>query len=165
MCLCRTAVAAKVRLCRYENGAHGGLNITNRAHAIRNRISETCTMGQLCWVASWRRNSFILHLEEANRSSTSNLALYSTPEKLKLYDRHRWQGRVARLFASAPSGSAHLHLRRRLDRWSMITLPGRRVGRAVRVLKVMSQTTSPRVQAAYLRFLCNGVCTKRRLLL
>ena len=59
-------------------------------------------------------------------------------------------------------GDACKHLRRRLDRWALNILPGHRVQRALRVLEVLQRMTSPRVQASYLRTICDGWCTRRR---
>ncbi len=67
------------------------------------------------------------------------------------------------MFKSVATGSAMLHLRRRMDRWSgMTTLPGYRPNRARAVLEVLRRKATPRIQAAYLRTICDGWCTKHR---
>ena len=61
-----------------------------------------------------------------------------------------------------PGAHAQRHLRRRLDRWNIVTLPGLRPARAVRHLQQLVLNGHPRVAAAYLRTICNGWCTSHR---
>ena len=49
-----------------------------------------------------------------------------------------------------------------MDRWKIQALNGHRVGRAMRVMAEIGRTSAPKVQAAYLRTICNAWCTKRR---
>ena len=44
----------------------------------------------------------------------------------------------------------------------MSTLPGHRVDRACRVLRILGSHATPRVQAAYMRTIFNGWCTRGR---
>ncbi len=67
------------------------------------------------------------------------------------------------MFRSTAVGASMLHLRRRLDKWSDLrTLPGHRADRARKVLRHLGNATTPRVQATYLRTICDGWCTKHR---
>ena len=76
--------------------------------------------------------------------------------------RASFQRKLTPLFKTVPVGSAVMHLRRRMDRWNMETLKGHRHWRAVNVLKVLKTQSTPRVQAAFLRIICNGWCTAHR---
>jgi len=70
---------------------------------------------------------------------------------------------LASTFLANPVGAMELHLRRRLDKWAtMVTHPGHRTARACRVMEVLSRIGTPRIQAAYLRTICNGWCTRHR---
>ena len=67
------------------------------------------------------------------------------------------------MFRTTAVGASMLHLRRRLDRWKdMMTLPGHRPNRACKVMEVLRAKATPRVQAAYLRTICDGWCTRHR---
>jgi hypothetical protein len=81
---------------------------------------------------------------------------------LVLHKRDGLQKRITGFCRATSVGDACHHLRRRLDRWTLVTLPGYRVRRAVNVLAVLQRMSSPRVQASYLRALCDGWCTRRR---
>ena len=55
-----------------------------------------------------------------------------------------------------------MHLRRRLDSWQLQLLPGHRLVRALGLLRGASKAATPRLFAATLRMLCNGLLTRRR---
>ena len=76
--------------------------------------------------------------------------------------RKGFQHRITPLFRSTPIGSAMHHLRHRLNKWPMQTLPGHRPERARKVLQLLHEHATPKVQAAYLRTICDGWCTKSR---
>ena len=140
----------------------GGLEIQARASQIRALLPhERCSLAHLQWWLGWAQRSFLLKLSAAH-SDLSQKLQGGQHIMRDLQAQEGWQGRVAKLFRSVPIGGSALHLRRRLDRWPLLTLPGRRVGKVRRVLNVLSRLTTPRVQAAYLRMVCNGWCTKRR---
>ena len=61
-----------------------------------------------------------------------------------------------------PRGGAMLHLRRRCDRWEVGIAPGLRPERALRTLSATAQLMPPRVVAAYLRVLFDGLPTRQR---
>ena len=73
-----------------------------------------------------------------------------------------WQKRAADMLHSHPRLAAQDHLRSKLDEWDLQTLPGHRLAKASKALKILSTSCQPRVFAAYIRMLCNGWCTKRR---
>ena len=73
------------------------------------------------------------------------------------------QAELTKVFKGNSMGQSSTHLRRRLDRWvGLATLPGHRTTRARKVLKILAESATPRVQAAYLRTICNGWCTRHR---
>jgi len=82
--------------------------------------------------------------------------------ELKLNLRLGWQGRISTLFHGQTRFTAQLHLRRKLDRWVLQTLPGRRLPRVERTLDAISSLVNPRVLSSYIRLLCNGWMTNRR---
>jgi len=156
------AIAAKARVARFECLNNGGLNILRRAHTLSNlQVNEQCTLSQLQWITSWRDHSFLYHLRDADRQLCSKLK--ATGERdLKLDNRLGWQGRISKLFQNNPRVKAQLHLRRRLDRWNIQTLPGWRVQRAEKTLDAVANVVNPRVIASFIRLLCNGWITGRR---
>jgi hypothetical protein len=100
------------------------------------------------------QQQFLSHLAGAAGGSTHSV---------DLEERKGFQKSIVHLFATTPIGSVELHLRRRLDRWTGLgTLPGHRPNRACRVMEVLSRKATPRIQAAYLRTICNGWCTRHR---
>ena len=95
--------------------------------------------------------SFVVHFGEEPSVGTT------------LCKREGFQKSVISLFKSVATGSAMIHLRRRMDRWvRMSTLPGHRPNKARTVLEVLKRKATPRIQAAYLRTICDGWCTKYR---
>ena len=77
--------------------------------------------------------------------------------------RSQWQRACYRLLRPSEAHIALIHLRRRLDRWNLTLLPGRRVSRAVLLLRGLGAAAPPRVGAAVLRTFCNGWITGRRM--
>ena len=156
------ATAAKIRVCRFENQMCGGLRVRDRARRCSQKLLRCAgSLEHIGWCRQWCRNSFLTHLSEAQdkwRSISRSLPL----DELDLDDRKGFQHRITPLFRSAPAGSAILHLRRRLDRWPMELLPGYRPNRARHVLQLLEERASPKVQAAYLRTICDGWCSKSR---
>ena len=73
-----------------------------------------------------------------------------------------WQAKTVRLLSGRSDGWALRHLRRRLDTAPVAVLPGYRVGRALGLLKTLANRSTPRAQAAMLRSLLNGWCTRSR---
>ena len=90
------------------------------------------------------------------------MQLNNAPSTFKVDEQQSWQSGITKLIRIRTLGTSSIHLRRRLDRWDLVTLPGHRVLRATEFLRLLGDTSSPRIQAAYLRTICNGWCTKRR---
>ena len=156
------SLAAKVRVVRFDNVAQGGLLVHSRAARLQLRFSEGCTIGHMLWCQGWGKCSFFHHLADADNQFSSRLqagqAMGANASR-----RENFQHQITPLFRTTGVGSATVHFRRRLDRWTtLLTLPGCRVTKVRRVLEVLGRRTSPKVQAAYLRTFCDGWCTRRR---
>jgi len=157
-----TALAAKIRVLRCENEAEGGLQAVVRANRLITAPCDDCSLRHAVWCQDWAENSFLLHLREADGALRQKLRA-SPGTDLKLHKRADLQKRVSNFCRANVVGEAsRRHLRRRLDRWTMVTLPGFRVQRAVKVMEILQRKATPRVQASYLRTICNGWCTRRR---
>jgi len=156
------ATAAKARIVRFECVSSGGLNIEQRAHALDAlSFNDQCSLAQFSWVSEWRKHSFLIHLRDADQALKVQLA-NGRGHELKLNLRLGWQGRISTLFHGQTRFTAQLHLRRKLDRWVLQTLPGRRLPRVERTLDAISSLVNPRVLSSYIRLLCNGWMTNRR---
>ena len=156
------SLAAKVRVVRFDNVAQGGLLVHSRAARLQLRFSEGCTIGHMLWCQGWGKCSFFHHLADADNQFSSRLqagqAMGANASR-----RENFQHQITPLFRTTGVGSATVHFRRRLDRWTTLrTLPGCRVTKVCRVLEVLGRRASPKVQAAYLRTFCDGWCTRRR---
>ena len=140
----------------------GGLEIRRRAHDLSSlQANDQCSLRHFHWVSTWREHSFLYHLRDADEQLRLKLHT-SVARGLKLDIRSGWQGRISTLFRNHPRVKAHLHLRRRLDRWNTRTLPGWRVQRVEKVLDAIASAVNPRVISAYIRLICNGWITARR---
>ena len=161
-------LAAKVRVHRFEDARHGGLKIEHRAKQMRAVINNPDNMFRRSRFPIWLQNLYIFSLQSAvvdfkarELSATSGPSLLGndgSPEQARV----GWQARAIKLISPPTQGPALLHLRRRLDRWNIPTLPGHRCGRALRALETLRSHAPPRVIAAVIRCLCNGWITGRR---
>jgi hypothetical protein len=154
------ADAAKARVAYLENHAFGGLHVQSRARSLLAETGTNITLRHLGWVQGWAKNSFLCTLDRA-REKFAAMVPSSALQGKGLACREGWQKRARPLFSSCPSGSALVHCRRRMDRWTTLTtLPGHRASRVCSILQVLGKRSNPRVQAAYLRTVCDGWCTK-----
>ncbi len=155
------AVAAKARVVKFGNRAHGGLRVHERVSRLLYNDGADCSLAHIRWWSSWAKQSFLIKLAEADRNLSGKISVLDG-NSIDMERQMGWQGRVTPLFRSVQLGASMLHIRRRMDRWNMLTLPGHRPGRARTVLGILGRHSNPRVQAAYLRSICNGWCTKGR---
>ena len=72
-----------------------------------------------------------------------------------------WQRRATQL-CLRPSDGVATHVRRRLDRWPLGSLPGHRPQRLLSNLSSISSLVPPRVLSAVMRTAFNGWCTAQR---
>ena len=160
--LSATSLAAKVRVVRFDNTAQGGLLVHSRAARLLHHFSVSCSLEQVSWCQGWGSCSFFYHLVDADDQFTSKLQT-GQAAGVDVSQREGFQHQFTLLFRTTDVGAAKLHFRRRLDRWATLgTLPGCRTAPVCRVLEVLGRTTSPKVQAAYLRTFCDGWCTRRK---
>ena len=164
------AAAAKCRVARYEDIAHGGLHITSRLQALRyDRTHGNFSLRSIVWYR-WYNEGFLANLADARGKLRAKVGTegnllgrmrgdISDPDNV----RRQWQ-KTCRSVLESPS-AVHVvrHLRRRLDRWAMPLLPGHRVQRAIACMKCAATSCPPRVCAALLRTWCNGWVTARRM--
>ena len=72
-----------------------------------------------------------------------------------------WQSRATQLCLRSTAG-VDTHIRRRLDRWTLVSLPGHRPMRFQSNLSSIAPLVPPRVIAAVVRTAFNGWCTAQR---
>ena len=161
-----SALAAKCRVFRYEDARRGGLRVAARVRALDSLCSDVnddCI--PLNWLL-WLKGSFLHKLAQAQEQLSECdprlekvVGITGDAEKSR---RVNWQRACYAVLRPPHADCALRHLRRRLDRWQLDLPPGRRVGRAVLLLQGLAGHVPPRVIAAILRTLCNGVITARR---
>ena len=157
------AQAAKFRVTRFENTQNAGLNVLFRASRLCSEIGSECSLAHVDSCRRWAdQNNFLHHLAAADRQFSGRLGREDSLRDA-LGNSEGFQKLITPFFRTTPVGASMLHLRRRLDGWrTMGTLPGHRPGRAQRIMQVLLTKATPRVQAAYLRTICNGWCTRHR---
>jgi len=153
------SVAAKIRVLRWENQGEGGLQCVQRAWQLLTDGAASVSLMHSSWCQKWGRNSFLIHLRNADRELRQKLR--SSPGvDLRLQHKPEFQKRLTQFCRSTVPGDADHHLRRRLDKWNLNTLPGHRLQRARRNLEVLKRRSTPKVQASFLRTVCQGWCTR-----
>ncbi|CAK0876187.1 unnamed protein product, partial [Prorocentrum cordatum] len=155
------AVAAKARVHRFEADSMGGLQVEDRIRRLEEPPLAHCSLAHSAWVSQWVRNSF-LHILSRAAAHASMLLQRAAGVRSWISLQAGWQGQMTKLLAVGCRGEAMRHFRRRLDRWRLDVLPGRRMGRALRVLDVLARRSVPRIQAAFIRTVTNGWCTRHR---
>ena len=153
-----TVAAAKARVSRFEAG--GRLCVLARGAALSclSCASTDASLARLAWFHAWRDRSFLGILARAALNVQAlQRSLPSVPQWVL---KTGWQKFVAELLYNRSHVPADLvattHLRRRLDRWPLQLLPGRRLAPAVRILELVGRRCQPRVWAAALRLWCDG---------
>jgi len=164
------AAAAKCRVARYENFAHGGLQVSRRVVALRHaRVHGDFFIRSAIWYR-WYEEGCLESLTKARDSLCSKIGSETNLIHRMSGDvadwalvRRQWQKTCRVVLESSSAELALRHLRRRLDHWQIQVLPGHRVQRAIRCLKNVVTVCPPRVCAALLRAWCNGWVTARRM--
>ena len=137
------------------------MKIAERVRNLSRQGPEDSSLAHLAWREGWIKNSFLCNLNRAAKQSAKLLCRID-PRASWLQHRSGWQGHLTKIVAKQNDGQALNHMRQRLERWNLSTLPGHRMARALKVLETLARRSAPRVQAAYMRTLWNGWCTKRR---
>ena len=169
-----TALAAKVRVTVFENMAHGGLDIRNRATALRAAINGTSRPERLCW-ASWLEQNPLFTLQEAREESIRlGLRPRSVMEQIAGSTPRPWphatHNRIRRLFQSTlatklreqSSYNPQERMRCKLRRWQLPGQPRVYTDRVLQRLTLIRSLVPPRVSAAVLGTLWNRWTTRRR---
>ena len=165
-----TSLGAKCRVYWWENAGNGGLNIGLRARALQRIVDASRWASRRTTWKDWVQNNFLLNVSEAydqlnskaanSRLTVDQLLRGSRDQEVP---REQWQKRCSVLLRTRQSDQVSRHLRRRLDRWPLQILPGRRIYRAMDMLKGISKLVSPCIWAAVLKALFDGWTTHRRM--
>ena len=162
------ALAARARVARFEDAAHGGLKVRARSNKLKRIMDNPANARRLQFVSDYAKQNFLFSLRtatselEAARRRLGQHVSDSDAVGFLEQERSGWQARATHIFATAGKPSAMMHVRKRLDRWSLETLPGHRPGLWLRTLELTSKLLPPRVQACQLRTACNEWATCRR---
>jgi len=164
--LAACATAAAARTYKFENHAWGGLRVQRRCRQLMDRFhrEDEVSLRHAAWIRSCSLFTLAAAAEEvsgAERAAGGETPLMDEPPDMDAGARRTWQRRVVR--AMRPDGAPALaHARRRLDRWAIPLLPGRRVARLVNICGLIVAKGTPRIAAAFIRTAFNGWCTARR---
>ena len=164
-----SSVAARARVATHEDALHGGLRVQHRARALRRVMHAADNSFRVDRFGKWLKGSFLFSLEAAAdtvRQREQHLQLDTSmllTEGLPIQARLGWQARATKLLRSGFGVEARLHVRKRLDRWLIPTLPGHWVARWLNVLSSTSKLVPPRVRACQFRVAFNGWTTSRRM--
>ena len=108
--------------------------------------------------ADWFAHAFVFNLRNAtgvirarDNSEDPLLTFGESPSQR----RTGWQARANALIRPTPDGF-HIHLRRRLDRWTIELLPGRRPAHFIRNMNKLAGVVPPRVLVSTLRTCWDG---------
>ena len=121
-------IAAKARVAKFEAGGALQVQVRARQMQLLNCASTSISLRRLGWWGDWRNNGIIFNLSKA--SFAVDALRTHHPGEAFWAQRLGWQKQVARLMYGAPRGLAILHLRKRLDHWTLLLPPGLRVNRA-----------------------------------
>ena len=170
------AIAAKVRVCRYENQAHGGLHVRTRARKLRALVAtSTRTVRAATW-NDWIQNNPRQVLDNAlNHCSSLGCAILAIEDRAAGPEAQRphtppQAARVRQQFQSTlslmlrrkePYDEEH-RMRHKFQRWNLTVLPRLAATRALNRLNYLDKHAPPRVGAAALSTLWNRWTTARR---
>ncbi|CAK0837046.1 unnamed protein product, partial [Prorocentrum cordatum] len=164
------AIAAKCRVYRWENTAHGGLQVRRRSRFLDALRLDSDHLDRLVAWSGWHGQNFFTNLTNARghlehkaaaaRVSVEALVQGDAPEPAP---RSEWQKRCRIILADPRPQGAVRHLDRCLSRLQLPVLRGRRLERATLALRGLAPLVPPRVWASVYRVMCNGWTTGRRM--
>jgi len=168
-----TAIAAKVRVSVYENSAHGGLRINERAVRLRH-IWVSAERPGMVW-HQWIQANPIFVLEAA-RQQAADMDLAPGDVMMGIANhtplpwnagtfksvRRKFQSTMSQALRKKSLYNEQERMRNKLRRWKMPGRPAIIAARAVRRLQLLNVLTPPRVCAAMLSTLWNRWTTRRR---
>ena len=174
--LAHVAVAAKARLMRYENSAHGGLQLSQSARDLDKAEADTVYIVRQGVWASWFARSFPRKLKEAvrnledtglPRAVVDDIILGNAPRPHTASQvcivRQSFQRRIAFELRVRARPCMEPRLRHKIGRWHPPLFPRLAVGRLNTLFGRLNKLVPPRVVAACIRTLYNGWMTQRRL--
>ena len=158
------ATAAKVRVMMHEASQSGGLNVRSRALYLNSLLSQADSVQKQMLYGHWARNAFVLSLDSAHSAVQMRIGADSPllHPGHREHQREGCQAAIAKQIRVSHERAALVHIRRRLDRWQVPMLPGRRVDAWLRLAGNLSTLVAPRVLAARARTAFNGWATSRR---
>ena len=149
-----TAVATKCRVFRYEDRKAGGLRVSSRVAALKQSLFDGEYIGRRMLWSKWLDNTFLAQLSRAHSQLNRHTDKFLDMPGRQEDEVRRFLQHACYVVLRPPHAEQALrHLRRRLDRWTIDILSGRRVGRATCLLKGLAKVVPPRVSAAVLRVL------------
>ena len=160
------ALGAKCRVYRWENIAHGGLHLARRARRLAQAFSSTMHLDRAVAWRSWFDKSFFSNVMRAQHRLEATAATKHLSVGLLLQGaakdptpKSHWQRRCSEILRLHDVAGLHHHLRKRIDRWPLRTLPGHRVRRMQVALTRLGALVPPCVWAAALKTLLDGWTT------
>ena len=162
------SMAARARVATHEDARYGGLEVQKRAQLLRRNLQSAEETPRLAYFADWINGNFLFSLESAMKALEHKERVLRLDVSLLLHEglpeqaRVGWQARATKILRENKEPDARVHIRRRLDRWQIATLPGHRVERWLRTLHNTSHLLPPRVVASQFRVAFNGWMTSRR---
>ena len=169
------SIAAKVRVCQFENAGHGGLQVVRRARRLRGVVYATEHGFRRHLWKPWLETNPLFNLEaaleqcqEVGISADAILAEaagYPAQRPWTLAESNRARTRFQATVGSAlrrHDYRAEERMRNKLQRWQTPGLPGRAARTAIRHLEELSRIAPPRVCAAVLSTMWNRWTTARR---
>ena len=160
------ASAAQCRVYRFDNVGRGGLHIRDRVHALQAAARRSPYVSRVATWSQWFDTNFITNLYGSWKSLLGADSHFARQGVRAADGRIRappqWQRQAVGILHIPDQSGLFVHLRRRLDKWDVPVLPGRRVDRLVLHMKALTNDVPPRVLAAALRTACDGWCSARR---
>ena len=163
------ANAAKCRVFYWENADQGGLDVARRHAELERTVSDSSCLHRLARWRDWVDTNVLANLararamlQRAARSRSLSVPALLRGSSPREVERKDWQ-KTAQLHLRPDERELFFRqLLRHLDHFPLLLLPGRRVDRAVRLLRGLARDVPPRVWFATFRALCNGWVTRSR---
>ena len=137
-------VGAKCRVFQWENSHNGGLHIRRRFASLERCQFTSVFLDRLTVWRDWYRNHFIGNvyrahglLQDVARQHQVSIATLLQGRSEDPIPKVRWQKRCCEVLRIPSRAVVLQHLRARLDRWQLLTLPGHRVARTEQVLRLL----------------------------
>ena len=136
--------------------------MSRRASQLCDLFDDYANFGdRALWLSSWKKDLFLFHLDAARLKVLPTL--HRLPATVVVAHRRTgWQKAVSQALSTDFSPHLWVHLRKCTDHWPCDLPQGHRWPRFLGNIRIIASNCPPRVQVSYLRFVCNGVCTRSR---